>query len=205
MTDSKKFIPAREVSRLTGLCYKTIRAYSSKNKFKTYKTPGRQTLYDLESVQEFVGVLPKSEEKENIIYCCLSPNKPEGELERQIAELRSKFPQYYLVTDIGSGNNSTNRGLKIILDKCLENRIGTLVVAHRDRLCGLGFELFEHIVTKSGGDIHVCQESPIDPSDEALADDIPTIIHAFNSRKFGRRKYVKKSAMEQGDPILADD
>ena len=52
--------------------------------------------------------------KKKIAYCRVSSKKQADDLERQKNFFTTKFPDYELVTDIGSGINWKRKGLKTI-------------------------------------------------------------------------------------------
>jgi predicted site-specific integrase-resolvase len=80
------------------------------------------------------------------------------DLSRQLEYIkRPEYTSYTVITDIASGINFKRKGLSTILDACLQNNIGELVIAHRDRLCRFGFELIEQLVSKAGGTIKVLE------------------------------------------------
>ena len=81
-----------------------------------------------------IAVLP-FKKKKKIAYCRVSSKKQADDLERQKNFFTTKFPDYELVTDIGSGINWKRKGLKTILESAMSGDISELVVAHRDRLC----------------------------------------------------------------------
>lgn len=46
-----------------------------------------------------------------------------------------------IVTDLGSGMNYRKKGLKRLLEDIIEDRVGRLVITHKDRLLRFGAEL----------------------------------------------------------------
>ena len=55
--------------------------------------------------------------KENYIYARVSSLGQKEDLERQKNLLQTKYPNYKLITDIGSGMNLNRTGLRKIIDK----------------------------------------------------------------------------------------
>jgi predicted site-specific integrase-resolvase len=70
------------------------------------------------------------------------------DLERQVELLKSKYPDYNIITDIGSGINLNRRGLLKLINLSIEGKINKIVVVHKDRLCRFSYELIEFIVNK---------------------------------------------------------
>jgi predicted site-specific integrase-resolvase len=87
-----------------------------------------------------------------------------------------------VVSDIGSGVDFGRKGLVSLLDRCLAGTIKEVVVAHRDRLARIGFDLLEHIILRSGSVLTVHQD-PTCP--DCYAELIMAIV------AHGRRKYNK--------------
>jgi predicted site-specific integrase-resolvase len=167
-----------------------------------YRTPAGQRRINLQSIQEMCssGILDKNEQplqKQNFIYARVSTKKQMDDLSRQIEFLRRpEYSEYILIEDIGSGINFKRKGLSTILDSCLQNNIGEIVIAHRDRLCRFGFELIESLVTKAGGKITVLNNSENKSSEQELADDLLAIIHVFSCKQMGRRSYAKRGSKD---------
>jgi predicted site-specific integrase-resolvase len=113
------------------------------------------------------------------------------DLKSQIEFLKLKFPNYDVISDIGSGLNYKRRGTRKILDTCLDGTIGKIVVTYKDRLCRFGFDLFEYIVKQAGGEIVVLNSTESSPQEE-MVKDLTSIIHVFSCRLYGLRKYKKE-------------
>jgi predicted site-specific integrase-resolvase len=71
-----------------------------------------------------------------------------------------------------------------------------LVIAHRDRLSRLAFELFEFLVTQSGGSIVVLDGGDSLSTEAELGEDLLSIIHVFSSRHYGLRRYPNKKRIK---------
>ncbi|KAJ3214449.1 hypothetical protein HK099_006878, partial [Clydaea vesicula] len=91
-----------------------------------------------------------------------------------------QYSSFHVIQDIGSGINFKRKGLQKILDACLQKSIGTVVVAHKDRLARFGFELIEYIIKKAGGDLKVVNDDFNKSSEQELSEDIISIIHVFS-------------------------
>ena len=93
-------------------------------------------------------------------------------------------------------------GLATILDACVQNSIGEVVVAHRDRLCRFGFDLVKQIIEKSGGSITVIDDEKNKSSEQELAEDLLSIINIYSCRQMGKRKYKTKGIDENNKNII---
>lgn len=200
MDDKKEdFIPLREVAKLFGLKPTTIRSWANKGKIDFIKTPSGQRLFPRSQFKTYSGFLPTYEKKKKIIYCRVSSKKQSNDLERQINFLQSKYPNYQLITDIGSGINWKRKGLLSILELAMSGHIGELLVAHKDRLARFGYELIEFIIKSSGGKITILDETEHKSNEQELAEDLLSIVHVYSCRQMGRRRY----SQSQKDKVVS--
>lgn len=207
MSNNKKmFVSIGEASRATGISPHTLRKYADDNKIKSYKTPSGQRKFDINYLEKMYGCnfnnkQVKTSQKKNYIYTRVSSKKQIDDLSRQIEHIKSinnkyQTSSYIPISDIGSGMNFKRSGLQTILDACLQNIIGELIIAHRDRLSRFGFDLIESIVTKAGGKIIVINDKPDKSSEQELAEDLLSIVHIYSCRQMGKRKYRKQNIVE---------
>lgn len=187
-------LPSRKASKELGLHPNTLRKYADEGKIRTIRNEGGQRLYDVSAY------LSSSENSETILYCRVSSQKQKDDLQRQVEDLKAKFPKSRVVTDIGSGINFRRKGLQSILEQLLQGSKLTIVVAHKDRLARFGFDLIEFMVRKNGGEIVVLDDSRASPQAELTAD-LLNILHVFSCRMHGLRRY--KSQIKE-DPILSE-
>ena len=189
------YLKLKEAVQATGLHPNTLRKYADEGVIPSIRTPSGQRLFNIEA---FVG---KQSPSEIVLYARVSSRKQQDDLERQISYLRSKEPNAELISDIGSGLNFKRKGLKALLERCLQGAKLTIVVAHRDRLARFGFELIEWLVERNGGQIVVLSKSAhTSPSDE-LVQDLRAVLSVFAARMPGLRQY--RDAIQE-DQALSD-
>ena len=109
-----------------------------KKKIETIRSPGGKRYYNVEKYLKEQGLICKKvnkkeikctnledikdiETKVKICYARVSSRGQKNDLERQKELLKSKYPDYILIEDIGSGINLTKRGLLKILDFSLNH------------------------------------------------------------------------------------
>src|SRR4051812_50217104 len=92
----------------------------------------------------------KPTQKVKVCYARVSSDHQQGDLERQIADLRQHFPGHEIISDIGSGLNWKRRGFAAILERVHAGAVDEVVVTRKDRLCRFGIELVEWIFEKNG-------------------------------------------------------
>jgi putative resolvase len=186
-----KFISIKNARKMLGVTSETLRNWALSGKINNCITPSGVRVYDYEDIQRILGdnlIIP---EKEKIAYCRVSSKKQMDDLERQKDFFRNNYPNYTLVTDIGSGINWKRKGLQTILDKAMRGDISEVVVAHRDRLCRFAFELIEYILKQRKVKLVVLDRDDEESSSKDLADDILSIIHVYSCRETGKRRYTK--------------
>jgi predicted site-specific integrase-resolvase len=130
--------------------------------------------------------------KKKFVYCRVSSSHQKEDLQRQIQDLSSEYPEHTVISDIGSGLNFKRKGLLAILDKTLDGLVEEIVIMHKDRLCRYGIEILEFIFKKFGTKLVVFgRESEINDTRE-LADDLLAITTIFVARHNGRRSAINR-------------
>lgn len=212
MNDKQKmFVSVGDAAKLTGLEAQTIRKMADKASILCYRTPSGQRRINLQSIQKFISNNIPTEtqqavQKQNFIYARVSTKKQMDDLSRQLEFIkRPEYSTYNVITDIASGINFKRKGLSTILDACLQNRIGDIVVAHRDRLCRFGFDLIDMLVSKAGGKIIVLEDSNDKTSEQELTEDLLSIIHVFSCRQMGKRSYTNRKSKDTKDKDISDN
>ena len=126
-----------------------------------------------------------------ILYARVSSRGQKADLDRQIAKLLFLYPSAELITDIASGLNFKRKGLRSILENVRSGNVGSIIVAHKDRLARFGFELIEWLCQLDGTKIVVLNQDNLSPERE-MVEDILAIVHVFSCRLYGLRKYKTK-------------
>lgn len=199
------FVSTSEARQVLGVSNQTLRNMSENGLIQCIRKPfkGSHRYYNITDfieknrnrTDDAKSVLEDT--KRCICYCRVSSKNQKDDLERQIEYMRSAYPNYEIITDIGSGLNFARKGLKTILDEAIRGNIQEIVVAHKDRLCRFGFEIIEHIIkTYSKGRILVLNHTNLSPESE-LAKDVLQILTVFSARINGLRKYRRKFKKEE--------
>lgn len=177
-------VPMRKAVELTGLHPNTLRKYADNGTIKAEKI-GRQRMFEISSIRSL-------HTKSHIIcYTRVSSQKQKDDLTRQVVFMRERFPKAEIIQDVGSGLNFKRKGLRSILERCMQGDTITLIVAHRDRLCRFGFELIEFFINSNGGEILLLDDDKASPEQE-LTEDLLSILHVFSCRMHGLRRYSKQ-------------
>lgn len=133
----------------------------------------------------------------------MSSRKQKDDLTRQIEYLKSIYPNEEVITDVGSGLNFKRQGIRSILERIMHGEKLRVAVAHRDRLCRFGSDIFEYILSSNGGELVVLNDKSSSPEKE-LTDDLLAIITVFAARSHGLGKYKTKIKSEIKDSDKKD-
>ena len=182
-------VPLRKAVEITGLSGNTLRKYADNGTIKAIRhTSNGQRLYEVDSLK---GVKSGNTDGRVVCYCRVSSNKQKDDLVRQVCSMREQFPEAEIIQDIGSGLDFKRKGLQTILGRLLQGDKFTLIVAHSDRLCRFGIDVFRYLFEQNGGEILVLDRKEVSPEQE-LTEDLLTILHIFSCRMHGLRRYSDK-------------
>jgi predicted site-specific integrase-resolvase len=192
----EEYLSTKEARKLLSVSIDTLRSWDKQGKINTIRTPSGFRMYSKSDIYNILGCTLDSPKKKKVCYARVSSKKQEDDLLRQKSFFEREYPDYLLVTDIGSGINWKRKGLNRILDLAIKGDLEELVVAHKDRLSRFAFELIESIISKTGGKVVVLDRSSEKSENEELADDILSIIHVDSCRANGKRRYTSNKSKE---------
>jgi DNA binding domain, excisionase family len=179
-----RYVKPREAADYFGVCLHTLRRWEQKGWIQAIRTPsGRERRYDLDSY-----IKTPKKVKRVVLYARVSSRGQKSDLERQIARLVNLYPGAEVVGEVGGGLNFQRPKFLALLERVRAGDVGTIVVAHRDRLCRFGFEFVEWYCHQYGCEVLVLDDEDFSPQQE-LVEDILAILHCFSSRLYGLRKY----------------
>ena len=196
------YVPARAIRKKYIISHTCLRNWALQGKIDYKQTPGGVRLYSEEDVQKvFTGPSNDQEKKECIVYARVSSSHQKEDLERQIQDLQSFYPNHRVIKDIGSGLNFERKGLQTLLELVFDRNIKEIVVAYKDRLCRFGFQLFEAVCRRFEVRLVVHNREETG-SDQELSEDLLAIINFFVARNNGRRssKNRKRRRHQDEDP-----
>jgi len=200
---SRSYVSGSKASQRLGISQHTLRTYAEQKKIETIRTPGGQRRYNVDKYVSEQIPEPATHGK-SIIYARVSTRKQRRDLDHQVDFLKSKFPNFDVITDIGSGVNFNRRGFKRILELAMSGNVETLAVAHKDRLCRIAFDLVEWFLRRHGCKTIVVQDSQIHEGPDAeFVDDVISIIHSFSARTYGHRTYRRPGRDKEDDDLPA--
>lgn len=182
----KQYTPA-QLSKLLQVTQETLREWHRNGKIEATTTKGghRRYLYS-ETVE---SPYTKFKDRKNYLYARVSSSKQKGDLERQVAFLKEQYPDFEVIQDVGSGLNFQRKGLRFLLEQAMSGTVSRVVVAHRDRLCRIGFDLFAFLFQKCNVKLEVLDDPTVKEPLKELSEDLLSIITVFTARYYGSRKY----------------
>ncbi len=104
---------------------------------------------------------------------------------------------YQVITDVGSGLNYHQRGLKQLISQICLGEIARLVLTHTDRLLRLGSELVFSMCDHFGVEVVIINASEDSTIEEELAGDVIEIVTVLSARLYGSRSPRNRRIMEQ--------
>jgi predicted site-specific integrase-resolvase len=184
------YVKPKEASKYFNVSENALRQWANQGKIKYNTTNGGHRRYFIENEGE-TRENPEIE-RIKIIYARVSSAKQKDDLTRQSEYLRTKYPTYTLIIDIGSGINFERTGFKRILEGLFKGTIQEVVVAHKDRFTRFGFSLFEWIFSQHNSKLLYVEEQQ-KSNEQELSDDLMAIITVFSAKYYGQRKYKNRS------------
>jgi putative resolvase len=170
-----KYLPSRKASELLNVHPNTLRSWAKRGKIDHIVTETGQRRYNISKL------LGKSADYTGICYCRVSSSKQREELERQVECLRTRYPTYEIIKDVGSTLNGKRKGLHSLLEKVLAGDKLEVVVVHRSCLAQFNFDILEWLIEQNGGRIIVLNQTVFDYEAELTAD-LLTLLHNFSCR-----------------------
>lgn len=163
--------------------------------------------YSEEQLRELKNSRTPQREEKVIAFCRVSTKSQKDELEKQVENVKAymyaKGYSFEVITDIGSSINYKNKGLQELISLINSNQITKVVILHKDRLVGFGFELIQLLC-----DLHNVKIEIIDNSErsneEELTDDLIEIITVFANKLYGSRSKKTKTLIERVSDVTRD-
>lgn len=193
----QKLVSISVAAKALGVTPLTLRRWDENGKLKPdFVTDGGRRRYDLTRLQPQLHRQSISESRKTIAYARVSSHDQKSDLVRQAQVLEAYCAAqgwtHEVVTDLGSGMNYQKKGLKRLLDDIVEDRVGRLVLTHKDRLLRFGAELVFAICEIRNVEVVIINKGEDTTFEQDLASDVLEIITVFSARLYGARS--RKSA-----------
>ncbi len=196
-----KYYSAKSVRLMLGVTAQTLRNWDREGKLKpAYVKSNGYRYYSEDSILSYTQERKTKKDLNVVGYARVSSKKQSDELERQVNNIKtyldSKYSDYEIITDIGSGINYTKPGLKKLVEKINKKEVDLIVVLYKDRLLRFGFELVEYFAELNNVKIEVLDK--IDKNqDQELVEDLVQIITVFSCKIQGKRKTKTKEIIDE--------
>ena len=166
------------------------------------RTAGGHRRYTELDVARALRIQVAEPTKRVVVYCRVSSNAQKEDLANQV-EYLSDFANgrgyvFDVVTEIGGGMNFNRPKFMSIVNGIIDGSVGTLIVAHKDRLARFGFDMVKNLADTYGCEIIVTNTENLSPQQE-MVEDLMAIVHTYSCRLYGLRRYKKAS------DLLGDD
>ena len=197
----KRLVSIEKAAEILGVSEMTLRRWEKSGKLTPERTEGGHRRYDISklSPQKFRAIAEN--DRITIAYARVSSHDQKADLERQkhILEMycANQGWQYELISDLGSGMNYHKKGLKKLLNGILDNKVGRLVIAHKDRLLRYGAELIFAICEAKEVEVIIMNQGEDTSFEEDLAKDVLEIITVFSARLYGARSHKNRQLLEK--------
>ena len=196
-----KYYSSKTVSQMLGVTAQTLRNWDREGKLKpSYVKSNGYRYYSEDSILSYTQER-KTKKNLNVIgYARVSSNEQSNDLERQVNNLKtyldSKYSNYEIITDIGSGINYTKLGLKKLIEKINRKEVDLIVVLYKDRLLRFGFELIEYFAELNNVKIEVLDK--IDKNqDQELVEDLVQVVNDLSCKFQGKYKTTTKELIDE--------
>ena len=163
--------------------------------------------YSEEQLRDLKNSRTPQREEKVVAYCRVSTKSQKDDLEKQVENVKSymyaKGYSFEVITDIGSGINYKNKGLHELISLINSNQITKVVILHKDRLVGFGFELIELLCDLHNVKIEIIDNSE-QSNEEELTDDLIEIITVFANKLYGSRSKKTRTLIERVSDVTRD-
>lgn len=197
-----------EAAAALGVHINTLRRWEAEGRLAAEHTAGGHRQYDLAKLRPEMFRTKTSDIRKTIAYARVSSHDQKADLERQkqVLELfcAGQGWAFELISDFGSGMNYKKKGLTTLLEAILEDRVGRLVIAHKDRLLRFGAELVFAICTAKGVEVVILNEGEDTTFEEDLAKDVLEIITVFSARLYGSRSHKNQKLLDRVRKAVED-
>jgi len=196
-----KLISISQTAKILGVSKDTLRRWEYEGKITSVRTEGNHRRYDISKIRpESIHKFDFADTRKTVAYARVSSHDQKDDLERQkqVLELfcSKNGWSFEIVSDLGSGMNYNKKGLTKVLNNIIDDKIGRLVLTHKDRLLRFGAELVFAICEVKGVEIVIINKGEETTFEEDLATDVLEIITVFSARLYGSRSKKNKKLLE---------
>jgi len=189
-----------EAAQLLGVSITTLRRWEAASKLSAIHTAGGHRRYDLAKLKPEMFHAAAQASRSTIAYARVSSHDQKNDLERQKQMLELYCARqgwtFELVSDLGSGMNCHKKGLRRLLDAIIDDKVGRLIITHKDRLLRFGAELVFAICEAKNIEVVILNQGEDSTFEEDLAKDVLEIITVFSARLYGSRSRKNQKLLD---------
>ena len=194
-----KYYSSNTVTKMLGVTAQTLRNWDKEGKLKpSYTKSNGYRYYSEDIILSYTQERKTKKDLHVIGYARVSSKKQVDDLNRQVNNIKtyleSKYSDYEIITDIGSGINYQKPGLKKLIEKINKKEVDVIVVLYKDRLLRFGFDLVEYFAKLNNVSIEVLDKIN-KTQDQELVEDLIQIITVFSCKLQGKRKTKTKEIL----------
>ena len=194
------FVTIGEAAKELGVSISTLRRWDKSGKLNPERIASGHRRYNISRLKPESFRMIKQEERKTIAYARVSGHDQKEDLERQMQVLEMYCARqgwtYEVTSDLGSGMNYHKKGLKRLLNEIMNDKVGRLVITHKDRLLRFGAELIFAICEAKNVEVVILNQGEDTTFEEYLAKDVLEIITVFSARLYGSRSRKNKKLIE---------
>ncbi len=187
-----------EAAKVLGVSITTLRRWEKEGKLIPERTTSKHRRYDLAKLKP--ETFHQEDTRKTVAYARVSSHDQKDDLERQKQVLELYCAKqgwtFEVVSDLGSGMNYQKKGLKRLLNAIIDDKVGRLVLTHKDRLLRFGAELVFAICEIKSVQVIILNQGEDTTFEEDLAKDVLEIITVFSARLYGSRSRKNQKIIE---------
>lgn len=187
-----------EAAKVLGVSITTLRRWEKEGKLIPEPTTSKHRRYDLAKLKP--ETFHQEDTRKTVAYSRVSSHDQKDDLERQKQVLELYCAKqgwtFEVVSDLGSGMNYQKKGLKRLLNAIIDDKVGRLVLTHKDRLLRFGAELVFAICELKSVQVIILNQGEDTTFEEDLAKDVLEIITVFSARLYGSRSRKNQKIIE---------
>src|ERR1043165_6808947 len=187
-----------EFAKLIGVSTRTLQRWDYMGRLVADRTPTNRRQYTDKHLTQVRGAGKQRPRRQTVVYCRVSSAGQKADLHNQRQMLEQFCAARGMAVDewieeIGGGLNFKRKRFVNLVDRIVAEDIGTLVIAHKDRLARFGYALIDRLCEMAGCELIVMNTETLSPERE-MVEDLMTIVQCFSSRLYGLRNYRKALA-----------
>lgn len=193
-----RHISIGEAALILGLSVITLRRWDKLGLLKPiFRTFGNHRRYNLDEVTKLFK--KDTNIKKVIGYSRVSTLEQKKDLKVQTEIISnyiiSKYNDYEIIEDIGSGLNYKKNGLKKLIKMICNQEISVLVLTHKDRLLRFGSEIIIQLCERFNIKVEILNSNEEETFEQTLCNDVLSIITVFSAKLYGKRNHKNKKKL----------